>query len=205
MKISYAVTVCNELDEIKKLIPFLIENKQPQDEIVVLIDLKNGTSDVLEYLGLLEDEIIIVGEQFDGHFGNWKNKLTELCSGEYIFQIDADEMPHQTLIENINDILEMNNVDVVLVPRVNTVEGLTQEHINKWGWVLNESGWVNWPDPQWRIYRNIEEIRWVNKVHEKLSGYKTISNLPSSPTLALHHPKTIKKQEKQNKFYETIK
>jgi hypothetical protein len=204
MKISYAVTVCNELDEIKKLIPFLIENKQPQDEIVVLIDLKNGTSDVLEYLGLLEDEIIIVGDQFDGHFGNWKNKLTELCSGEYIFQIDADEIPHQTLIENINDILEMNNVDVVLVPRVNTVEGLTQEHINKWGWILNESGWVNWPDPQWRIYRNTEEIRWENKVHEKLSGYKTISNLPSNPTLALHHPKTIERQEKQNAYYETL-
>ena len=168
MKISYAITVCNELDEIKKLIPFLIENKQPQDEIVVLIDLKNGTSDVLEYLGLLEDEIIIVGDQFDGHFGNWKNKLTELCSGEYIFQIDADEMPHQTLIQNINDILEMNNVDVVLVPRVNTVEGLTQEHINKWGWILNESGWVNWPDPQWRIYKNVDYISWENKVHEKL-------------------------------------
>jgi hypothetical protein len=204
MKISYAVTVCNELDEVKKLIPFLIENKQPQDEIVVLIDLKNGTSDVLEYLGLLEDEIIIVGDQFDGHFGNWKNKLTELCSGEYIFQIDADEMPHQTLIENINDILEMNNVDVVLVPRVNTVEGLTQEHINKWGWILNESGWVNWPDPQWRIYRNTEEIRWENKVHEKLTGYKTISNLPSNPVLALHHPKTIDRQEKQNAYYETL-
>ncbi len=204
MKISYAITVCNELDEIKKLIPFLIENKQPQDEIVVLIDLKNGTPDVLEYLGLLEDEIIIVGDQFDGHFGNWKNKLTELCSGEYIFQIDADEMPHQTLIQNINDILEMNNVDVVLVPRVNTVEGLTQEHINKWGWILNESGWVNWPDPQWRIYRNTEEIRWENKVHEKLTGYKTISNLPSNPNLALHHPKTIDRQEKQNKYYNTL-
>ena len=204
MKISYAVTVCNELDEIKKLIPFLIENKQEQDEIVVLIDLKNGTSDVLEYLGLLEDEIIIVGDQFDGHFGNWKNKLTELCSGEYIFQIDADEIPHQTLIENINDILEMNNVDVVLVPRVNTVEGLTQEHINKWGWILNESGWVNWPDPQWRIYKNVDYISWENKVHEKLVGYKTISNLPSNPTLALHHPKTIERQEKQNAYYETL-
>jgi len=93
---------------------------------------------------------------------------------------------------------------VVLVPRVNTVEGLTQEHINKWGWILNESGWVNWPDPQWRIYRNTEEIRWENKVHEKLSGYKTISNLPSNPTLALHHPKTIERQEKQNAYYETL-
>ena len=204
MKISYAVTVCNELDEIKKLIPFLIENKQPQDEIVVLYDNNAGSEDVLNYLCEQTDNIDAHFSDFKGHFGDWKNLLTSMCTGEYIFQIDADEMPHQTLIENINDILEMNNVDVVLVPRVNTVEGLTQEHINKWGWILNESGWVNWPDPQWRIYRNTEEIRWENKVHEKLTGYKTISNLPSNPTLALHHPKTIERQEKQNAYYETL-
>jgi len=204
MKISYAVTVCNELEEIKKLIPFLIENKQEQDEIMVLIDLKNGTSDVLEYLGLLEDKIIIVGEQFDGHFGNWKNKLTELCDGDYIFQIDADEIPHKTLMENIHQIIEMNDVDVILVPRVNTVTGLTQEHIQKWKWMVNENGWVNWPDPQWRIYKNVDYIKWENKVHEKLDGYKTISNLPMMEELSLHHSKTIEKQEKQNEYYETL-
>jgi hypothetical protein len=41
MKISYAVTVCNELEEIKRLIAFLQEHKREQDEIVVLMD--NGT------------------------------------------------------------------------------------------------------------------------------------------------------------------
>tara|TARA_Y100000817_G_C16676996_1_gene464133 strand:+ start:116 stop:730 length:615 start_codon:yes stop_codon:yes gene_type:complete len=204
MKISYAVTVCNELDEIKKLIPFLIENKQPQDDIVVLYDNNAGSEDVVNYLCTQTDNIDAHFSNFNGHFANWKNLLTTHCKGDYIFQIDADEIPHKTLMENIHQIIEMNDVDVILVPRVNTVTGLTQEHIEKWKWMVNENGWVNWPDPQWRIYKNVDYIKWKNKVHEKLDGYKTISNLPMMEELSLHHPKTIEKQEKQNKFYETL-
>ena len=42
MKISYAITVCNELDEITKLLNFLLKNRRKEDEIVVLFDKKNG-------------------------------------------------------------------------------------------------------------------------------------------------------------------
>jgi hypothetical protein len=41
MKISYAITVCNELVEIQRLLPFLIENKRKQDEIVIFYDSNN--------------------------------------------------------------------------------------------------------------------------------------------------------------------
>jgi len=50
MKISFAITVCNELTEIKKLLPFLLENKRVEDEIVILFDEKNGNEDVLKFL-----------------------------------------------------------------------------------------------------------------------------------------------------------
>ena len=119
-------------------------------------------------------------------------------------QIDADEIPHEVLMDNIHGILETNDVDVILVPRVNTVEGLTQEHIQKWGWRVDEKGWVNFPDPQWRIYKNNGVIRWENKVHEKLVGYDTISNLPWTEELSLYHPKGIERQERQNEYYETL-
>ena len=204
MKISYAVTICNELKEIQKLIPFLIERKQPQDEIVVLVDTENGTAEVIEYLGTLESEIHIVGDKFKGHFADWKNYLTSLCSGDYIFQIDADEIPDESLMENIHAILELNNVDVILVPRVNKVIGITEEHIRKWNWNVNEHWWVNWPDPQWRIYKNVDYIKWENKVHEKLVGYKTISNLPIDVSFSLHHIKDIERQEKQNSYYDSL-
>ena len=204
MKISYAVTVCNEFVEIQRLLTFLIDRKQPQDEIVVFYDTNNGTSEVEKYLTILGNDIRRIGYHFDGHFGHMKNALTEACLGDYIFQIDADEIPNEVLMDNIHPILEENDVDVILVPRVNTVEGLTQEHIQKWGWNVNEKGWVNFPDPQWRIYKNKESIRWENKVHEKLVGYDTISNLPWTEELSLYHPKGIQRQERQNEYYETL-
>ncbi len=204
MKISYAVTVCNEFIEIQRLLTFLIDRKQPQDEIVVFYDTNNGTPEVEKYLTILGNSIRRIGYHFDGHFGHMKNALTEACLGDYIFQIDADEIPNEVLMDNIHPILEENDVDVILVPRVNKVEGLTQEHIQKWGWRVDEKGWVNFPDPQWRIYKNKESIRWENKVHEKLVGYDTISNLPWTEELSLYHPKGIQRQERQNEYYETL-
>ena len=207
MKISYAVTVKDEFVEIQNLLQKLITLKQPQDEIVVLWDSKNGDKEVETYLRKMNSEKSYFNwypYEFDGHFANLKNELTKQCSGDYIFQIDADEYPHETLMDNIHSILESNDVDVILVPRVNTVEGLTPQHIQKWGWSVDERGWVNFPDPQWRIYKNSENIRWENKVHEKLVGYDTISNLPWAEELSLYHPKQIERQEKQNEYYDTL-
>jgi hypothetical protein len=206
MKISYAITVCNELEEVKRLVNFLLSHKRTEDEIVILYDL-NGSKEVYDYIDEVDKivNIFVAKDNFTGHFADWKNKLTLLCKGDYIFQIDADEIPNLTLIEHLPEILEMNQgVDVLLVPRVNTVEGLTQEHIQKWGWVVDNQGWVNYPDFQWRIYKNTPDIKWINKVHERLIGYKTISNLPQIEECSLYHPKTIERQEKQNNYYDTL-
>ena len=206
MKISYAVTVCNKFTEIQKLIPYLLDNIRPEDEIVILYDSKNGDKKVEEYLRAksVNPSYSWHSGEFDGHFANWKNKLTDLCNGDYIFQIDADEIPNEELIQNLPQILEMNSVDVILVPRVNLVDGLTDEYIKKWNWVVDDKGRVNWPDPQWRVYKKSESIRWTNKVHEKLVGYDTISNLPWVEELALFHHKDIEKQIKQNDYYDTL-
>tara|TARA_R100001443_G_scaffold109780_1_gene121317 strand:+ start:10611 stop:11231 length:621 start_codon:yes stop_codon:yes gene_type:complete len=206
MKISYAITVCNEILEIQRLLDFLIENKRVEDEIVVLFDHTNGTEEVWNYLLSVEKRLGVLNRlPFKNNFGEWKNKLTNMCTGDYIFQIDADEIVTPTMLENLSSILEVNSsVDVFLVPRINTVEGLTQEHINKWRWRVNEKGWVNFPDLQWRIYKNNGKIKWKNKVHEVLEAHTTISQLPHDEEYCLYHPKTIDRQEKQNKFYEKL-
>jgi hypothetical protein len=209
MKISYAITVCNEFVEIQRLIAFLLENKRPQDEIVVLVDTTKNepTSELLGYLHRLSsnDYILLSEQKFNNHFADWKNYLTSLCKGDYIFQIDADEMPNEKLIEILPFVLEENpDCDVFLVPRVNTVDGLTQEHIQRWGWRVNDAGWVNWPDNQWRIWKNKPQIEWINKVHERLDGFKSYTTLPESEGFALYHPKTIDRQEKQNEYYDTL-
>ena len=202
MKISYAITVCNEFVEIQKLVLFLLDHKRIEDEIVILYDHKNGDKGIEEFLRShsVNNDFMWHKGDFQNHFANWKNKLTDLCSGDYIFQIDADEVPNRLLIKSLPKILESNedSNDVYLVPRVNTVEGLTDEHIKKWGWSVNSQNWVNWPDYQWRIWKNKPEIRWKNKVHEVLEGHKTFGTLPPMEDLALYHPKNIKRQEKQN-------
>ena len=208
MKLSYAITVCNEFVEIQKLVEFLLEHKRVQDEIVILYDHKNGDEKVAEWLkdkNKLPNVQFWRGLDFEGHFGDWKNKLKDYCTGDYIFQIDADELPTLMLVHNIPNIIENNPFnDVYLVPRVNTVEGLTQEHIDKWRWNVNEKGWVNWPDYQWRIWKNIPEIKWVNKVHEVLDGFTSYAPLPPNEDLALLHPKDIKRQERQNNYYSSL-
>ena len=204
MKISYAITVCNELEEVKRLVNFLLSNKREEDEIVILFDDK-GTEEVWNYLIQVEGDIALLHRaQFRNDFSEWKNKFFKLCSGDYIFQIDADEIPHINLIQNLPEMLKTNDVDMVRVPRVNTVEGLTEEHIKKWGWHVNEKGWVNWADWQMRIYKNAPHIKWVNKVHEVLEGFKIHGMLPVEEEWALYHPKTIDRQERQNNYYDTL-
>jgi glycosyltransferase involved in cell wall biosynthesis len=202
MKVSYAVTVCDEFIEIQRLLNHLLEYKKPQDEIVVLYD-NNGTKEVFDYLQSVEG-IKLVWDNFDGHFADWKNKLNLLCTGDFIFQIDADEYLPEEFIDLLHQILEANpEVDLYYVPRINTVSGLTQEHIQKWGWRV-QNGRVNWPDYQTRIYRNNSEVKWRNKIHEVIEGYRQFTVLPAVDELALIHPKTIEKQEKQNAYYDTL-
>jgi hypothetical protein len=207
MKISYAITVCNELIEIHHLISHLLKHKRKQDEIVVVYDSINGSREVEEFLRFrsVNDEFKWYPYAFDNNFADLKNYLTALCNRDYIFQIDADEIPHETLMENLPEILSSNDIEVILVPRVNTVDGLTDEHIQKWGWRVNQEGWVNWPDYQWRIYKkDYPKIKWDGKVHEKIIGYSTYTWLPEDISLSLQHHKTIQKQEKQNNLYNAI-
>ena len=207
MKISYAIIVCNELEEITKLLNLLLKRRRKTDEIVVLFDKKGGTPEVWSRLQELngENNCTIHSATFKNHFADWKNKLSSYCTGDYIFQIDADEYPHETLLSHLPGILESNpDNEVYLVPRVNTVKGLTENHIKQWGLNVNTNNWVNWPDYQWRIWKNKPEIKWVNKVHEVLNGHKTYAAIPQQEELALYHPKGIKRQEKQNKYYDTL-
>ena len=206
MKISYAITVCNELTEIQKLISFLLKHKELQDEIVVTFDATNGLEAVRDYLKYTST----LGKfdwhswPFDGDFSDLKNYTKSKCKGDYIFHIDADEIPHEILMEQLHTILEMNEVDLVWIPRVNTVEGITQEHIDKWGWKVSSKGWVNYPDYQARVYRNTDSIHWTRKVHEYIVGTKEYSHLPPHEELSLYHHKSIDKQEQQNRLYSDL-
>jgi hypothetical protein len=206
MKISFAITVCKELEEIKRLVPFLLKHKRAQDEIVVLYDETNGNPEVLDFL-LPYNKFPNVQTwrcfDWNNNFSDFKNILNGYCKGDYIYQLDADEMISEYMVKNLHQILEMNkDVDLIFVPRINTVEGITEEHIQKWGWGVNENGWINFPDAQGRIYK--KGMSWYGKVHEKVYGGQKFSSLPLDEEYCIEHHKTIERQEKQNNFYKSI-
>jgi len=208
MKISYAIPVKDEFIEIQRLLTFLLENKDKEDEIVVLWDSKNGDRQVETYLRKMNVEKSLFRwypYEFDGHFANMKNHLTSLCEGDWIVQLDADEMVTKLFLEYVKKSIELNpEMHLFLIPRINTVEGLTQEHIQKWRWNVNENGWVNFPDYQQRVYKNDGVVKWQNKVHEKITGHSFFGMFPNIPEICIHHHKDIARQERQNNYYLTL-
>ena len=205
MKISYGITVHNEADELNKLLEVLVSNTDEEDEIVICDDFSNQeTREVIDHWDLHSPDSKVVKHytrKLDGNFADQKNSVIENSTGDYIFHIDADEYPNKILLQQLKQILEINDVDLVWVPRVNTIEGMEQQHIQKWGWRVSEKNWVNYPDYQARVFRNHKDIRWTRPLHEYITGCKTYSHLPPHEELSLYHPKTIEKQEEQNMFY----
>ena len=217
MKISYGITVYNEYKELDNLLFHLSKHIRDEDEVVVTQDVsKIGTGVFEEDFQALEkiiekyengsyfNNLKITSFNFNKDFAALKNHTKSICSGDYIFHIDADEIPNQILLEQLPQILEINDTDLVWVPRINTVEGITDFHLNLWKWRVTEQGWINFPDYQARIFRNTDDIKWIKPVHEVIDGAKTYSHLPPHEELTLRHDKDIKKQEIQNKLYDQI-
>ena len=209
INITYAITVCNELEEITKLIDFLKDKIEKEDEILIQYDEDSASDAIKNYLKIMSQlhntNIKVIGFPLNNDFASYKNNLKTHAKGIFIFQIDADEIPSEYLMENIHEFIEYNkDVDLFFVPRINTVEGLTKEHIKKWKWNVTDAGWVNFPDYQTRLYRRTSEIEWQGKVHERIIGYNTLSVLPSEEQYCLYHHKKIERQEKQNAYYDTI-
>lgn len=204
MKISYGLTVCDEAEEIKNLIEYLISRIDPEDEIVVVYDSNRVTDEVLDVLNIYPS-VMYHPFNFQQNFLENKNFMNSKCTGDYIFQLDADELPHEVLLSNLKTILESNPIEVLITPRKNLVEGLTDEYVKKWRWHVNEQGWVNWPDPQKRIYKNDPKIKWSgHQVHGMVAGYDTFAKLPMDERFSIIHNKTINRQANQNDRYDKI-
>jgi len=204
--ISFGITVHNEGEYIQtllnQLIPFC---ESTGDEIVVVDDFSTDefTRSVLDANASIGN-IKLFQHTLDKDFAAHKNFLSEQCSGDYIFQIDADETFNPNLLTYLHDIVDNNDIDLFFIPRVNVVNGLTDEDIRNWGWTINDKGWNCWPDYQTRLYRNHVDIKWEGKVHERIVGHKTQAPLPPEEEWALYHIKDIQRQREQNSLYEKM-
>jgi glycosyltransferase involved in cell wall biosynthesis len=204
--ISFGITTKNEgvyiQDLFNQIIPYC---ESTGDEIVVVDDFSDDeyTRSILDANNALGN-IKLHQHALNGDFATHKNFLLEQCVGDFIVQIDADETLHPNLLTYLHDLVDNNDIDLFLVPRVNVVTGLTDEDIQRWGWSVNDKGWVMFPDYQSRIMRNHKDIRWEGKVHERITGHKTQAPLPAEEAWSLYHIKDIDRQRRQNALYQTI-
>ena len=206
MKICYKILTHNETDSLEKLLDFLFENIKETDHIIVVDDFSDAPTRKILSKYVDSNQYDYFQNKLEDDFSKQHNYADSLVRNEfdYIFSIDADELPNKWLIDNIHEILESNDIDLIWVPRINTVEGITEEYIQQWGWRVNEKGWVNFPDYQGRIYKNDESVHWENPVHEIVTGAKKVSHFPTEEEFCLYHPKDIQRQVKQNELYSKI-
>lgn len=204
--ISYCIPVCNESEEIDLLLFHLLPFLKEGDEILIQGDQGNVSDDVVSVLSpfIRKGEISYIEYPLNSDFASFKNNLLKHAKNEWVFQIDADELVSEMLLENIHWLLTANpDVNSYALPRVNLVQGLTQEWIDRWGWnvsngvvqqddtytvnVLKKYGidifkgslkLVNYPDYQCRLFRTDKGIRWINKVHEVLVNNEPLAPLP---------------------------
>ena len=194
MKLTYTIQVCNESRELFSLLNFLQKVIDDEDEVNVVVDTEHTTDKVEHVLEHFKGYINIFKRPFDSFYKSAQFHK-ENSTGEYIFGIDADEMPQETLIKNIKSIIKQSDAEIIAIPRINIHPGSTSEFIRKSNFVVNESGWINWPDFQMRVYKNCKHINWTDEVHTKLTGSDKAVAVQADPRLALWHIKSIEKQE----------
>lgn len=213
--ISYLVFTHNEGSEyLNALFGKLMKFTTQEDEIIVVDDNSDdpATLEVLKNVYNMDGDAGRPGRvctfykhPLNNNFAEHKNFGKSKCTKPYIFQIDGDETFHDNLVLTLKEVLLLNpTVDLFRVPRINIVQSLTPEHISRWGWHVNDKGYVNFPDYQDRIFKNVHWINWENKVHEKITGHTSHSELPAVEDYCLLHIKSILRQEAQNSFYNTI-
>lgn len=207
-KISYGVTVCNEAEELDSLLERLVSYIDKKDEVIVLSDRSKITDAVQQVIDKYRDRIKHISYPLDNDFSTFKNKLIDHASGDYLFQIDADELPNSILLKDIKQFLYLfKNRDAFFIPRVNYVEGVTEEYTKKWREFkgMDDKGRINYPDYQMRLFRLGKDIRWERKVHEIVVNFSGYLSLPAdTEDYCLYHSKTLEKQIRQNEYYDTL-
>jgi glycosyltransferase involved in cell wall biosynthesis len=212
-RLSIAICIHNEgqyvEDLLERVVQFKRNTKLPV-EIVIVDDFSTEEKTIRTFEKYLP-YIKLYTHALNNDFATHKNFMNSQCNGEYILNLDADEMVSMALLHWIPELVEMNyDVDAFWLPRRKYCGRIDRCSVQQWGWQLTNLPefslpLVQWPDPQMRLYRNAPDIRWVNKVHEQLTGYKNFAAFPFEPDYAIIHHKDIQRQEQQNTLYSQIK
>ena len=202
MKITYSIQVCNESRELYSLLNFLTRVIDDEDYIDVIVDSNNTTEKVELVLKHFEDRITVHKRAFDT-FDKNSQFHTDVAKGEYVFHIDADEIPQQSLIKLLKQVISETGAEIVAIPRINIHPDITEEEATERKWEINDVGFINWPDYQLRLHKKCDHIYWTDTLHAKLTGSDKVTGIKAIPSLAMWHIKSMDKQNSRWKKDET--
>jgi len=137
--ISYLVTCKNTGFELQILLERLY--KYGENNECIILDDYSENSDTLQILNQISNNNFfkVYKHKLDRNYSEHKNYGKSQCLGEYIFQIDDDELPSETLLENLKELIELNNdIELFWIPRINDFKGVTDIEAKKWGWRLTK-------------------------------------------------------------------
>jgi hypothetical protein len=133
-----------------------------------------------------------------GDFSEARNFLKSKCTKEWCLLVDPDEFlleGQQEEFKKLISSLDSSKYDAVRLPRINWAdkEQTLQMEI------------TGTKDYQFKLFKNVPYIRYVNKVHEVLRGCKNILDYPCLMTQHNQFWKTDERRIHQNQLYATIK
>ncbi len=180
--ITYIILLKDEIEQVKSLVTHILNYKHSADSILILAEQDSTPSAFFDFYD--DPQIRIEPYTFSGDFAEMRNYATDLCDSAWVFHIDADEVPNENLVEGIHTHIETiqkehSEVEVMRVPRINHITGLTEEIIEKYSMDANltPEHWFHWPDFQPRIHRTTSNIKWIFPIHETIAAQLSSSKV----------------------------
>lgn len=150
----------------------------------------DGTLEILkdwEGINLLE-------KKWEDDFAIQKNFALEATTQEWRILIDADEQYEHLFWNQLPWHIaraDVDEVDCISVPRINIVDGLTQDMVEENGWQLSHFNWVNYPDYQQRVYKR--NCKYSGRTHERIVGLENPGAIVGQHII---HRKSSERQER---------
>jgi len=187
MRISFGLTSCKDdapqantlVGSLMKFIKTAKPISSHDYEIIWLMDAPEVKGQYTPELYSEVPEILPWFHPVNKEFAAHKNFLNSKCTGDWILQLDADEIINETFLFNFPAIIESNpEIEAYWLPRVNTVDGLTLEHVRKWNWILttlSEFTAGKMIDPASEEYRLLKEYNYIiNEENGRVDYYQPI-------------------------------
>ncbi|WP_320009089.1 glycosyltransferase [Maridesulfovibrio sp.] len=185
-KISAAAILSPDEPDLKDFI-----NNFPEwvNEIVLVWD-TSELNHIRENEEFQNKKIIHICQQLNADFSAQRNRMLQHCSGDWVIYLDADERLDNDSWDILRQATALEACDCWYLPRMTFYPDSSNSRI----------GYGLWPDLQLRLFKNTSRLRFINRIHEKLTGIQGKSGiLPDCPIQHLTH--ILKSREKiENKL-----